>query len=54
MSFWLVLLTSALGGFIALSYELLWFRAYSFFSRGAPGTFGLLLGGYLLGIAAAR
>jgi spermidine synthase len=51
VSFKALLLTSGLGGFIALSYELLWFRAYSFFSRGAPGTFGLLLGAYLLGIA---
>jgi spermidine synthase len=51
VSFPVVLVTSALGGFIALSYELLWFRAYSFLSRGAPGTFGLLLGGYLFGIA---
>lgn len=51
MSFLLALLTCFLGGFVALSYEILWFRAYSLCWRGTPGTFGVLLGFYLLGLA---
>ncbi|MEO7112949.1 MAG: fused MFS/spermidine synthase [Polyangiaceae bacterium] len=38
-------------GFIALSYEILWYRAFAFVSRGLPTVFGLLLAFYLLGIA---
>jgi spermidine synthase len=38
-------------GFIALSYEILWYRLYSFVSAGAPRAFGILLAAYLLGIA---
>lgn len=41
-----------LSGFIALSYEILWYRAFSFMSGGAADTFGLLLGAYLAGLAA--
>ena len=40
-----------LSGYIALSYEILWFRAYSFASGSAAQAFGLLLGAYLVGIA---
>jgi len=40
-----------LSGFIALSYEILWYRAYAFMSGGAADTFGLLLGSYLAGLA---
>ena len=40
-----------LSGFIALSYEILWYRAYSFLSGSAADTFGLLLGSYLAGLA---
>ena len=40
-----------LSGFIALSYEILWYRAFSFASGTAANTFGLLLGAYLLGLA---
>jgi len=36
----------AVTGFIALSYEILWFRAISFVTGGAPAAFGLLLGFY--------
>jgi len=42
---------AALSGFIALSYEILWYRAFSFASGGAASTFGLMLGAYLLGLA---
>lgn len=41
----------ALTGFIALSCEILWYRAYSFVMGGSPATFGVVLGIYLLGIA---
>jgi len=40
-----------LSGLIALSYEILWYRAFSFASAGAADTFGLMLGAYLLGLA---
>jgi spermidine synthase len=43
---------SALSGAIALSYEILWFRAYAFLSSGSARAFPLLLGFYLLGLAA--
>jgi spermidine synthase len=38
-------------GFIALSYEILWYRAYSFVSASQAPAFALLLGAYLEGIA---
>jgi len=47
----IALLLSALAGFIALSYEILWFRAFSFASAGDARSFALLLGAYLLGLA---
>lgn len=40
-----------LAGFVALSYEILWYRAYSFVSGGAAPAFALLLATYLAGIA---
>jgi spermidine synthase len=49
--FWFALLLSALCGYIALSYEILWYRVYSFSSGGIAQAFALLLGCYLLGIA---
>lgn len=45
------LLLSAVAGFIALSYEILWFRAFSFSSAGDARSFALMLGAYLLGLA---
>lgn len=51
MNFPLALSLVTLTGYIALSYELLWARVYSFASyRNAP-AFGLMLGAYLAGIA---
>jgi len=47
----LALLVSAASGFVALSYEILWYRLYSFVTQGAPLAFGVLLGFYLIGIA---
>lgn len=51
MNIRLALAISALCGFLALSYEILWFRIYGFLTGGAPGGFGVVLGVYLLGIA---
>ena len=42
---------SAMFGFIALAYEIVWYRIYSFASAGAAPSFALLLGFYLGGIA---
>ena len=42
---------AALGGFIALSYEICWIRAYSFLGAGAAYVFGVFLGSYLAGLA---
>jgi len=47
----ITLLVAALSGFIALSYEILWYRAFSFVSWSHPTAFGLLLGAYLFGVA---
>jgi len=49
---WLAIILSALCGYLALSYELLWFRVY-LIAKGALGScFALLLGTYLLALAA--
>jgi spermidine synthase len=45
------MVVSFLAGVISLSYEILWYRVYSFASSSSPTTFGLLLGFYLLGLA---
>jgi predicted membrane-bound spermidine synthase len=47
----LVLGASAATGFIALAYEILWYRVFSFVNSSSPLTFGLLLGMYLAGLA---
>lgn len=47
----LSLVLAAVTGFIALSYELVWYRVVSFATWGRPAAFGLLLAAYLLGIA---
>ncbi len=38
-------------GFIALAYEILWYRVYSFASGGTAGSFAEVLAFYLFGIA---
>src|SRR5205085_6136692 len=40
-----------LAGFISLSYEIVWYRIYSFTTGGQAKSFAYLLGGYLAGIA---
>jgi len=42
---------AGLSGFIALSYEILWYRAYSFVSGTEARSFALLLAAYLEGVA---
>lgn len=51
MSFAAAIIFAGLAGFISLSYELLWFRVYSYYTGTSPITFGLLLGLYLAGLA---
>jgi spermidine synthase len=38
-------------GFVALSYEIIWYRAYSYVSASQAQSFALLLGAYLEGVA---
>jgi hypothetical protein len=45
------LLIAAWSGFLALSYEVLWARFYSFASQSRTPAFGALLGSYLLGLS---
>ncbi|MBM4343455.1 MAG: methyltransferase domain-containing protein [Deltaproteobacteria bacterium] len=51
MSLPVALLVAAAAGFIALSYEIVWFRVYGFLTGGAASSFSVVLGVYLLGIA---
>jgi spermidine synthase len=44
-------LLAALSGFVALGYEILWYRVLSFTSGGVARALALLLGTYLAGIA---
>lgn len=45
------LLWSALSGFLALSWEIVWSRVFNFASASRAPVFGYLLGSYLLGLA---
>lgn len=45
------ILVAAAAGFVALSYEIVWFRVYGFLTGGAASSFAVVLGVYLLGIA---
>jgi spermidine synthase len=47
----LALFVACASGFVALSYEILWYRLFAFVTEGAPLAFGALLGAYLIGIA---
>ena len=51
MRFGFALAIAAVSGFVALSYEILWYRVIAFASWGLPGAFGLLLAAYLFGLA---
>jgi predicted membrane-bound spermidine synthase len=48
---WIANVLSGAVGFIALAYEIIWYRLYSFATGGAAPCFAELLGLYLLGIA---
>src|SRR5581483_6413573 len=45
------ILLAALSGFIALGYEIVWYRVFSWSSATNPKTFAFVLGWYLAGLA---
>lgn len=47
----LALAIAALSGFVALSYEIVWYRVLSVMTGGVASSFGLLLAAYLFGLA---
>jgi spermidine synthase len=47
----LAIALAGVAGFISLSYEVVWYRIYSFTSMGQAKSFPYLLGAYLAGIA---
>ena len=47
----LAILVAGCSGFVALSYEIVWYRLLAVMTRGIASTFGLLLAAYLLGLA---
>jgi spermidine synthase len=49
--FWIGVALAGAIGFIALAYEIIWYRLYSFTSEGTASCFAQLLGFYLIGIA---
>ena len=51
ISFPAALLIAAVAGFIALGYEIVWYRLFSFTTAGVAKSFAFLLGAYLAGIA---
>ncbi|HET6178899.1 MAG TPA: fused MFS/spermidine synthase [Candidatus Sulfotelmatobacter sp.] len=52
ISFPAALVIAAVAGFIALGYEIVWYRLFSFTTAGVAKSFAFLLGAYLAGIAA--
>ncbi len=42
---------AGLAGFVAIAYEIIWFRAFHFATGGSARSFSFLLGAYLAGIA---
>lgn len=49
--FWIGMVLAGVTGFIALAYEIVWYRLYAFVSGGSAPCFAMLLAFYLLGIA---
>jgi spermidine synthase len=49
--FWIGMLLAGAAGFVALAYEIVWYRLYSFASGARANSFALLLAYYLLGVA---
>ena len=52
LNFRTALAWSALSGFLALAWEIVWSRLYNFASESRAEAFGAMLGSYLLGLAA--
>lgn len=50
ISFPAALIAAAVAGFIALGYEIVWYRLFSFTTGGLAKSFAFLLGAYLAGI----
>jgi spermidine synthase len=48
---WIGVLLAGVIGFIALAYEIIWYRVFSFATGGKASAFALLLAFYLVGIA---
>ena len=51
LPFSLALACAGFAGFVALSYEIIWYRILAFASGGVARVFAFLLGSYLIGIA---
>jgi spermidine synthase len=49
--FFIILVLSAVTGYISLSQEIIWFRAISYTTGGKPDVFAHILGFFLIGIA---
>lgn len=49
--FWIGMILAGATGFIALAYEIVWYRLYTFASGGTARSFAMLLAFYLLGVA---
>jgi predicted membrane-bound spermidine synthase len=51
LSFPAAALLGGVAGFIALGYEIVWYRLFSYTTGGVANSFAFLLGAYLIGIA---
>ncbi len=51
LSFRMAILLAAMTGFLSLSYEIVWYRLYSYASGGPAQCFALVLGSVLAGVA---
>ena len=49
--FAVALCVAGASGFLSLSFEIIWFRAYSYITGGAAPSFGVVLGVFLVGVA---
>ncbi len=48
-----IITVAFLNGFVSLAYEIIWLRAFGIAFKGRAGTFGLVVGSYLLGLTVA-
>ena len=49
--FAIAVLVAAVSGMLSLSYEIVWFRVFGFVTGGTAGSFGVVLGAFLVGVA---